>query len=278
MDEILEPKHFFDLDGHRFAELFAGVEIVWQALDQLPDFVGDNLHPNVAQLRRGNDVLARTVVLWRGEVIDEGFTVELGDIKRGGLEVRRGGEILAGATLVQAGAILADDEIELGKGTLVEAGALIKGPTIIGDRTEVRHGAYLRGKLLIGDSCVVGHATEMKASIMMGGSQAGHFAYLGDSILGQVNLGAGTKLANLKVFPGNVTITVLGTKHDTGRRKVGAILADAVELGCNSVTTPGTVMGRGALAYPNVTVRGFHPAETIIKSTTGETTSRAARD
>lgn len=263
---MLTPQDFFDLDGHRFAGLFAGVDKVWEALSALPGYVKDAIRPNVAELRRDGDLVPRTVVLYQGEAITDGFEVDEGDVKRGGLRVTRGGEVLEGAAVVRAGAVLASDQIELGRGTVVEPGAMIKGPTIIGDRTEVRQGAYIRGKVLVGDGCVVGHVTEMKATVMLGGSQAGHFAYLGDSILGKVNLGAGTKLANLRIFAGNVKVKVGGQTIDSGLRKFGAILAEGVELGCNSVTTPGTLMGRKAAAYPNVTVRGFHPAGEVIKS------------
>jgi hypothetical protein len=263
--EMFEPELFFDLEGHPFAELFAGARDVWRGLDRLESYLADTLAPNVAALRRGGDVVARTTAIWQGEAFDDGLEIVQGDVKRGGLVVRRAGRVLDGAAVVQAGAILASADVQIGPGTLVEAGALVRGPTILGARTEVRHGAYVRGDCLVGDGCVVGHATEMKSSIMMGGSQAGHFAYVGDSILGRVNLGAGTKLANLKVFPGTVSVKVGGVGHDTGRRKLGAILADGVELGCNSVTTPGTVLGRGVVVYPNVTVRGYHGPGAMLK-------------
>jgi len=100
---------------------------------------------------------------------------------------------------------------------------------------------------------------------MLGESKAGHFAYIGDSILGRVNLGAGTKLANLKIVQSNVVVSVEGKKFETGLRKFGAIFADDVETGCNSVTTPGTLLGKGVLLYPNVTARGYYPPKTIIK-------------
>lgn len=263
---MLAPTDYFDLKGNRFAGLFEGLDQVWEAFRVLPAYVGDTIRPNVTNLRIRGDLIGRTMVLHEGEVLTYGFTVDEGDVKRGGLKVYLGEKLLEGATVIQAGAVLASDQIELGRGTLIESGAMIKGPTIIGDRTEVRQGAYIRGKVLVGDECVVGHVSEMKATVMLGGSQAGHFAYLGDSILGKVNLGAGTKLANLKVYPGTVSVMVDGQKIDTGLRKFGAILAEEVEMGCNSVTTPGTMLGRGAVVYPNVTVRGVHPSRSVIKA------------
>jgi NDP-sugar pyrophosphorylase family protein len=182
-----------------------------------------------------------------------------------GQQVLKDGRLLKGASIIYAGAILMDDRIEIGKNSVVEAGALIKGPTIIGDQTEIRQGAYIRGEVLIGNDCVVGHTTEIKSSVMLGGSKAGHFAYIGNSILGKVNLGAGTKLANLKMVGSPVVLTIDGVKYETGLRKFGAILADGVETGCNSVTMPGTLLGRNVLLYPNGTARGYYPPHKIIK-------------
>src|SRR5690625_2885062 len=100
---------------------------------------------------------------------------------------------------VEKGAYLINPEmISIGKGTVVEAGAYIKGPCISGENCEIRHGAYIRGKLIMGNGCVIGHATEVKNTVFFDKAKAGHFAYVGDSILGnRVNLGAGTKCANL---------------------------------------------------------------------------------
>jgi NDP-sugar pyrophosphorylase family protein len=158
------------------------------------------------------------------------------------------------------------DDIEIGEGTVVEPGALIRGPVIIGRDTEVRHGAYIRGNVIIGNKCVVGHATEVKSSILMDGAKAGHFAYIGDSILGRnVNLGAGTKLANLKVTEGSVVLKIGGTSFDTGLRKFGAVIGDFSELGCNSVTNPGTLIGPHSRVYPCTSIKGFLPEKTIVK-------------
>jgi NDP-sugar pyrophosphorylase family protein len=181
------------------------------------------------------------------------------------LVIKNKGKILEGASAIYAGAALMDDDIYIGKGAVIEPGALVKGPAIIGDNTELRQCAYLRGNTLVGDGCVVGHATELKSSVLLGGSKAGHFAYIGDSILGRVNLGAGTKLANLKIIESNIVISIEGKKYDTGLRKFGAILADGVETGCNSVTTPGTLLGKDVIMYPNTTAKGYHPPKTIIK-------------
>lgn len=163
---------------------------------------------------------------------------------------------------VHEGAYLIGEDIEIGEGTVVEPGAYIKGPAIIGKNSEIRHGAYIRGQTLVGDGCVVGHTTEVKGSIFLDGAKAGHFAYVGDSILGnRANLGAGTKLANFKLTADEVVLRLEGERVATGRRKLGAILGDDCQTGCNSVTSPGTLFGAGSFVYPCVSVRaGFYPA------------------
>jgi UDP-N-acetylglucosamine diphosphorylase / glucose-1-phosphate thymidylyltransferase / UDP-N-acetylgalactosamine diphosphorylase / glucosamine-1-phosphate N-acetyltransferase / galactosamine-1-phosphate N-acetyltransferase len=163
---------------------------------------------------------------------------------------------------VHPGAWLIHPElIHIGAGTVVEAGAYICGPCWIGKDCQVRHGAYLRGDLVTGDRCVIGHATEVKGSIFLDGAQAAHFAYVGDSILGnRVNLGAGTKLANLRFDHGEVSIQHEGHQLATGRRKLGALIGDGAQLGCNCVAAPGTILGREVWVYPNVTCRGLVPA------------------
>jgi len=131
------------------------------------------------------------------------------------------------------------------EGAIVEPTAMIVGPTYIGPGTEVRHGAYIRGRCYIGANAVVGHATEVKSSVFMDGAKAGHFAYVGDSILGrEVNLGAGTKLANLKLRADAVKLKhpTTGELVVTGMKKFGAIMGDGAQTGCNAVLSPGTVL------------------------------------
>lgn len=113
----------------------------------------------------------------------------------------------------------------------------------------------------------MGHCTEVKHSIFLNDAKAGHFAYLGDSILGRdANLGAGTKFANLKFLGGNVSIRTEDGMVDTGRRKFGAILGDEAQTGCNSVTNPGTIIGKGGILMPNTTApSGYHKPRSIIR-------------
>jgi len=172
--------------------------------------------------------------------------------------------------------VLEGYRIFIGRGSYLEAGAMIKGPCLIGENCAVRQGAYLRGNVILGDGAGVGHASEVKGSLLLDHAEAPHFNYVGDSVLGRrVNLGAGTKLANLELrspaekasgsWP-SIQIPIEGELVDTGMTKLGAILGDDVEAGCNAVTAPGTLIGKHSWIYPNVTVRkGFYPPGTILK-------------
>ena len=231
---MLRAEDFFDLTKCSHQALFSDAEYVWDGLKGLKSYIREALQPNTSPLRKAGSLLPKTCVLYDGKCIDN-FSLITGNGKP---QVVVDGEVLEGASIFYAGACLLDDTIAVGNGTVVEPGALIKGPTIIGDNTEVRQGAYIRGTVIVGNRCVVGHTTEIKSSIMLYGSKAGHFAYIGDSILGEVNLGAGTKCANLKVFSSTVTLEVEGTRYDTGLRKMGAIMGDHVELGCNTGNKP----------------------------------------
>lgn len=150
--------------------------------------------------------------------------------------------------VVEDGAILVNPEkISLGKGSRIESGAYVKGPCFIGEDCEVRHGAYIRGDLITGNHCVIGHATEVKNAVFLDHAHAAHFAYVGDSILGnRVNLGAGVKCANFR-FDGK-NIRVAGV--ETGLRKLGAIIGDDAQIGCNAVTNPGTLICKRVRVYP----------------------------
>jgi len=261
---MIEAKDFFDLREYTHKEVFSDQEFVWEALGRLKSYIKRNLVPNVTLPSHG--MLHKTCVLWNGQMVQDDFEIENGDATKGEMKVFREGQELEGASVLHGGAVLFDSNIYIGEGTVVEPEALIKGPSIIGNRTEVRQGAYLRGNCLIGDRCVVGHTTEVKHSIMLDDAKAGHFAYIGDSILGNhVNLGAGTKLANLKIVDVEMRLRVEGKIYETGLRKLGAILGDHTETGCNSVTSPGTLLGKASLVYPCVNIPGgFYPERSVI--------------
>ena len=150
-------------------------------------------------------------------------------------------------------------QVYIAEGATVEPGAFIQGPCYIGPGSEVRHAAYIRGSVYVGKDCVVGHTTEVKGSCFFDHAKAGHFAYVGDSILGtNVNLGAGTKLANLKIRKDEVAYInpKTGKKTKSGLRKFGAILGENTETGCNSVLSPGTILMPGTAVFPCVHYHG----------------------
>jgi len=159
------------------------------------------------------------------------------------------------------------DRVFIGEGTVVEDGAMIKGPAIIGRNCQIRHNAYLRENVIIGDNCVVGNSSELKNALLFNGAQVPHFNYIGDSILGhKAHLGAGVKVSNFKLFPGNIEVEIDGQPFDTGLRKFGALLGDRAEVGCNAVLNPGSIIGRDSIIYPNVFWRGILPANMIVKN------------
>ena len=253
---MMLPEDFFDLQECGYSEIFHTDEPVWTALDRLQDFLASYFLKSWP-LSGHMGLVQKPLVIVDNTIHEDADIRPLG---KGTVQAFMGNILLEDAAIIMPGAYLFDDQIIIGKRTIVEPGALIKGPTVIGEDTEIRQGAYLRGNCLIGNGCVVGHTTEIKGSIMLNGSKAGHFAYIGDSILGKdVNLGAGTKLANLKMIPGNIMIIDDNRKiHKTGRRKLGAIIGDSSETGCNSVTSPGTLIGPKSVVYPGITVAGGH--------------------
>jgi carbonic anhydrase/acetyltransferase-like protein (isoleucine patch superfamily) len=261
-------KEFFDLADLAHREIFETEGEVWTALDRLPGFLA-SFFREPWPLRRTTGLIQRPLA------IHEGRAIEGVEVKPAGSEntftVSFDGKVLDGAAVIFPGAYLLDGKVILGSGTFVEPGAMIKGPTVIGKNCQVRQGAYIRGNCLVGHGCMVGHTTEMKGSIMLDGAKAGHFAYIGDSILGKdTNLGAGTKLANLKMIAGTIVIRSGKDRYDTGRRKLGAILGDGTETGCNSVTSPGTLMGPRSIVYPGIAVPGgYYPGKTIFSPPKG---------
>ena len=145
--------------------------------------------------------------------------------------------------------------------------ASITGPCIIGPETEVRHCAFIRGNALVGKGCVVGNSCELKNAILFDCVQVPHFNYVGDSILGyRAHTGAGAITSNVKSDKTPVTVRTPEGVIETGLKKFGAMLGDFVEVGCNSVLNPGTVIGRHSNVYPLSSVRGFVPPSSIFKA------------
>ena len=145
--------------------------------------------------------------------------------------------------------------------------AYLGAPCIIGPDTEVRHCAFIRGSALVGAGCVVGNSVELKNVILFDGVQVPHYNYVGDSILGhKSHMGAGSVTSNVKSDKSLVTVKNGGEKIETGLKKFGAMVGDFVEVGCNSVLNPGTVIGRNSNVYPTSCVRGMVPERHIWKN------------
>jgi NDP-sugar pyrophosphorylase family protein len=153
------------------------------------------------------------------------------------------------------------------KSAKVAPTAYVGSPCIIGEGTEVRHCAFIRGSALVGKNCVVGNSTELKNVILFDNVQVPHYNYVGDSILGyKSHMGAGSITSNVKSDKTLVKISCNGEKVETGLKKVGAFLGDGVEVGCNSVLNPGTVIGRDSNVYPLSSVRGYVADNSIFKN------------
>lgn len=166
-----------------------------------------------------------------------------------GLEARVEGEVSEKATIV--------GDVEIGKGTEVLAGSYIVGPSIIGKDCYIGPNAYIRPATSIGDGCKVGNSVEIKNSILMDGTKVPHLSYVGDSVIGErCNLGAGTKIANLRLDEKEVMVIVDGKKTGSGRRKLGAIIGDDVKTGINATIDVGTIIGEGSFIGMGALAKG----------------------
>lgn len=179
-----------------------------------------------------------------------------------------------GEFITELGNSLSEDEFEYrGDGIWVARSAklaptvFLNGPVIVGRNAELRHCAFIRGKAIIGDGAVVGNSTELKNVILFNKVQVPHYNYVGDSVLGyRSHMGAGSITSNVKSDKTPVTIKTVDGRIETGLKKMGAILGDCVEVGCNSVLNPGTIIGKNTNVYPLSSVRGYVPGNSIHKS------------
>lgn len=159
------------------------------------------------------------------------------------------------------------DDVWIAKDAVLYPNHYIAGPCIIDRGAEIRPGAFIRGNAIVGKKAVVGNSTELKNAILFDGVQVPHFNYVGDSVLGyKAHLGAGAVTSNVKSDKQPVVIKSREEQRETGRKKVGAMVGDFVEVGCNSVLCPGTVIGKNCTIYPTSCVRGVVEAEHIYKS------------
>ena len=178
-----------------------------------------------------------------------------------------------GDFVMKLGATLSDefdhpeDNIWIHKSVKIAKTATLNGPLIIDADTEVRPGAFIRGNVLVGKNCVVGNSTELKNVVLFNTVQVPHYNYVGDSILGtHSHMGAGSITSNVKSDKTLVVVKNEGEEIETGLKKFGAMIGDYVEVGCNSVLNPGTVVGRNTNIYPLSPVRGVVPENSIYKS------------
>ena len=226
---MISPSDFFDLSDPLTAALFDGCTAAWEPLHHLKS--------HVARLTDGKQTI-------------------LGE--------------------VSPGAWLGDAPVYIGEGAVIEPGVYIIGPAYIGAGVVLRHGAYVRENVIMLAGSLLGHASEAKNSIFLPGAHAPHFNYVGDSILGKnVNLGAGTKLSNLAINSAKDPLTgkrptirfhLEGEEVDTGLAKLGAVMGDESQTGCNSVLNPGSIIGPKTLIYANASVRkGYHPPNSVVK-------------
>lgn len=226
---MLAPEDFFDLRDETAAAFFAGCTFVWEAIRQIGDHVQ--------------------------RLVGEGQTIQ--------------GEVMAGA-------YLGERPIFVGAGARIEPGAYVHGPAYIAPGAVVRHGAFVRENVILMPGAILGHASEAKNALFLPNAHAPHFNYVGDSILGHgVNLGAGTKLSNLGIMSEKdaetgrrptIELVIDGKVYDTGLTKMGAVMGDGSQTGCNAVLNPGCVIGPRTLIYANLSLRkGYHPADSILK-------------
>ena len=172
-----------------------------------------------------------------------------------------------GKTLPKDEYTMVSENVWISKYANISSTAHIEGPTIIQKNAQIRHCAFIRGSAIIGENSVVGNSTELKNCILFNNVQVPHFNYIGDSILGyKSHFGAGAITSNVKSDKSNISVNIDNSKIDTGLRKFGAIVGDFVEIGCNTVLNPGTIIGKNSTIYPLSMLRGVIDENMIFKN------------
>ena len=157
--------------------------------------------------------------------------------------------------------------VYIGAGTIIEQGAMIKGPAWIGEGCEIRNGAYIRENVVVGNGVVLGNSCEFKNCLIFDEAQIPHFNYVGDSILGhKAHLGAGAILSNVRLDHSTIAVHSAESSINTRLKKFGAIVGDRAEIGCNSVLSPGSIIGRDTIIYPGTSWKGVLPSNSIAKT------------
>lgn len=213
---MLTPRSFFDLSRFAHADIFDGVELVWDTLGRLSEYVVQAFAFSSDRLRDPSEHLHHL--------------------------------------------------LDVSSEAVVEPGAELLGPALVGPRCHLAANSVLRGPVILGSDVYVGRYSEVKASVVLDQAKIPHLSYVGDSIIGRnVNLGAGAVLSNLKLDWGEITVHAAGRDFPTGRQKLGAILGDEVQIGCNAVLHPGTVVGARTWVYPGACLRDYYPPDSIVK-------------
>ena len=248
-DSVFSPSVFFsETPSPEFSTIFEGLEYPWEAL------------------ARKEQVIERFFENLLSTIYSYFYCVELEP--EGGLSVVR-------TKRLESPLIDKKQRIYVGEGCLIETGSTIKPRTVILPDCEIRQGSYLRGNVLVDRGSIIGHTTEVKNSILMRRVEAGHFVYIGDSVVGSyVTLGAGSKLSNLEFRTleakkncafSNIRLNLGGEKVEQNLTKLGAVIADGCELGCNSVTAPGVLLGKNSWIYPcSFVPKGNYPPNSKI--------------
>lgn len=160
-----------------------------------------------------------------------------------------------------------DENVYISKSSSISKNCFINGPCLIDSNAQIRNGAFIRGNVIVGKNCVVGNSSELKNCILFDNVQVPHFNYVGDSIMGfKSHMGAGAIISNVKSDKKDVVVKIGDEKINTNLRKFGAIVGDHVEIGCNAVLNPGSVIGRESIIYPLSMVRGYVGEKKIFKN------------
>ena len=239
--ETFTHSHYINIENLWFKSIFSSVEHPWEVLKPKfkEEWIAQNGSFNADKIQTQDGLVIKTQKI----ATKTGFFT------------------------VISGSYIASNDIEFKDNVVVEPGAYVHGPAVFGEGTVIRQGAYVRGGVISGRNCVIGHTTEVKSSIFCDEAKAGHFAYVGDSILGNhVNLGAGTKISNLKMTNDEIILRIDKEVIHTGLRKMGAIIGDHCETGCNSVLNPGVLLAPHCMVYPAIAVRKkYYSPKTVIR-------------
>ncbi len=273
----LKADYYFDFEAHPFAHsaLFEGenARSIIDAIAGIGEYTEGALRSIIADAKptvkkthadfAGKCTGQFTVLLEEGAVFEPGFVFGGSDASSV-LYLARGTKVFGTNVWLDSGSIA------IGEGTTVEPGVGLKGPTIVGKTTELRQGTYLRGNVIVGDGCIL--RGELKNTVIMDGGNFPHPSYLGDSLCGyQTHFGNQATSANLGIFAvidrAPIVMDVEGTPYDLGRPKIGIVMGDYSQMGCNSVSDPGTFLGPWTIVYQLTRVnRGFYGPKELLKN------------